>query len=201
MLPNNVYKTTPSSRILIGVSSVCLIAFAAYNWIVSPQTVCLKAAQQQYHMLQNSGKKAMVIRAKVSKKEREITDLKDSLEVQSQYFFTTNDAREFFYSVETMLEEAGCSILALTYINTATDKANKKEEGGISPVTQKTAKLRFSGSYAGLMQFLGSLDDMPQEVVVRDILMSVDQLNKGKLECSMKITINILQDREALSDG
>ncbi len=61
MLTDKVIKSSSTSKIIVSVCFVAIVTLAAYNWIVSPQTAYLHAAQQYEMMVGNAGKKTAVI--------------------------------------------------------------------------------------------------------------------------------------------
>ena len=66
MLTEQIMKSSPFSRIIVSVSMVILLAVAAYNWAVSPQTTYLHASQQYNEINDMVQKKALLLRKSVS---------------------------------------------------------------------------------------------------------------------------------------
>ena len=66
MLTEKFIKSSPTSKLLFSISTIIIVAVSAYNWVVSPQTSLLHAAQRHRVMMSSATEKATMIRKRVN---------------------------------------------------------------------------------------------------------------------------------------
>lgn len=195
----DLIKTTPTSKILILVSSICMVVIVSYNWAVAPQRSYLQAAQQHENMMKNAGKKSQVIKDRIQSKETEMAGLYGQISETKDSFFTPRIAREFFLDLEPILLQTNCSMESLTSVapETVFDDGKLEDHPG---VTLKCLEIRFTGRYENIIKFVQRLSGYSQRISVNNMYIETVQPGSRILICNMTITIYLIEDHENITD-
>ena len=199
MLTEKFIKSSPASKVLFSVSTIIIVTVAAYNWVVSPQTSHLHAAQRHEVMLNSAEKKTEIIKQRLTVKETELLDLRDNIAQIKDSFFTPKTAREFFIDLEPISFQCGCNIDSLTFLPTESVESNQ-EENNPSSVRLERAQLSLTGHYDNIIEYFKKLSSYSERIAINDLFIeSIDARTKD-LVCAMTITIYLIEDKENISD-
>ena len=198
MLTEQIMKSSPFSRIIVSVSMVILLAFAAYNWAVSPQTTYLNASQKYTEMNDTVQKKVLVIKKSVAVKKKQLKATREKIDGLKSNFFTPSQSSEFFSGIEMLAENSGCNIELMTF------KGNHRREPGDSKTDnvrfyRRCASVRFIGGYGQIIEFLKNITDCPENLSLSDLSISSLEGVQG-LVCNIDITVYISEDKELIPD-
>lgn len=196
MLIEKFTKISDTSRTIVALSAVGIIALAIYNWVISPQTAYLHAAQQHEIVLTDSSNKSIVIKNKIKTREIEVTKLRDDMEKLQVKFFSPSKCRDFFGSLEGLLKQSQCDLVSLTFDELRSAKSSTAKDTEQSLIRSKTFRLRINGNYNSIKAFLQKLQQYPEEITI--VEMNITTVNKDSdvLACEIALEIYILEDME-----
>lgn len=195
-MPNSkVIKLTPTSKILVSLSSVVVVAIAAYNWAVSPQTSYLRAANLYEHMIGDAGNMTKVIKRQMAAKKTTVDDLHGEIAKIQGSFFTPKQASEFFLDLEPIAQECECTVDKLTFM-ASESIAYKGKEVESADIIVKRLATSFTGAYKNIIVFLKRLQSYSQRITISDLHVEANDLGDDQLFCQMVITVYMIEDKE-----
>ena len=199
MLSEQIMKSSPFSRAIVSASTVVILAIAAYNWAVSPQTTYLNAAEKYQTMTDTVKKKTLLLKKAVSIKEKKLKSLEQELTQFKTAFFDTSEGVEFFSNLESIAEQCGCNIKLSTFEPAHSMMDNELDMDGVV-ITARIATVRYTGKYVKVIQFLRYLNDHPKRISVSNLQIESPSDGSTILDCSMDITIYVTEDKEPDTD-
>ncbi len=194
MLNNNITGSVPATKVFVAVSFVAIVAFAAYNWAISPQIAYLNAAEQYKSIVGGAGAKSTIIQKNIERKLVEIEKLQQDVSRLENSFFTFEKAREFFSDIEPVAVQHNCTIKSSDFMPSVS-----KKSGDVSDVTLSQAKIILSGNYKNIMKFLEKIRDYPQRIVVSNLLIERSNKINNDLNCQVSITVYVIEDKETVT--
>lgn len=195
MLIDNFVKLNRPSRNAIWAALTVITLIAAYNQIVTPNTVYLAAAQRYESVMDNVSKKNRIITEAVNNKKKKLDELhKQFADVQS-VLFSPEKAKEFFSDLQPVSEVTGCAVYSL---NIAADAAEPKDKQGkdVSGITAHSAMLSVIGPYDNIIRLLDKLQTRSEKVWINSLKMEGLGNDSPQLKCDLTITIYTIQDKE-----
>ncbi len=199
MLMEKVIKASPSIKIFVCVSTIVIVAFATYSWIVSPHISYLKAAERYERMTGSAGQKGTTIKNNIDTKQQELDGLKAEIDQIQNSFFTEEKAREFFSDLEPILVQSDCNIDTLTFLPPESI-ASQADSEQTSSVILKRAEVGFTGEYENIIKFLKKLSSYSQRVSIENLLIQSSHFGQQRLTCYMTVTIYLIEDREKVKN-
>ena len=194
MLNNNIIRSGPTTRVIIAVSFISIVALAAYNWVISPQITYLHAAEQYRSIITGGGVRSTIILKNIEKKLVELEKLQQDVSGLENSFFTFEEAREFFSDIEPVAVQHNCTIKSSDFMPSVS-----KKSGDVSDVTLSQAKIILSGNYKNIMKFLEKIRDYPQRIVVSNLLIERSNKINNDLNCQVSITVYVIEDKETMT--
>ena len=194
MLNSNIVKSGPTTKVIVAVSFVSIVALAAYNWVISPQIAYLNAAEQYKSIVGGAGAKSTIIQKNVERKLAEVEKLQQDISRLENSFFTFEKAREFFSDIEPVAVQYNCTVESSDFMPSVS-----KKNDGLSDVTLNRAKVMLSGNYKNIMKFLEKIRDYPQRIVISNLLIERSDKVNNDLNCQVNITIYVIEDKEAIT--
>lgn len=194
VLTEQIIKTSRLSRIMISVSTVFLVAFAAFNWAVSPQTAYLHASQQYSEINQTLQKKSLLLRKSVSIKKKKLETISQQIDELNADFFTPSQSYEFFSGLETLATQNGCYIELINSKPGNTGLADEFETGKVSFYPNSTS-VRFVGGYGQIIELLKIITDGPKRLSLANLSITSSQ-GTQRLVCNIDITVYIREDKD-----
>lgn len=195
MLNNNIIKSGPTTKVIVGVSFISIVALAGYNWVVSPQITYLQAAEQYRVVIDGAGAKSSIILQNVERKRVELEKLQKEVSGLENSFFTFEKAREFFSDIEPVAVQHNCTIESSDFL-----PSESKESDDVSNVAARRVKIVLSGNYKNITKFLEKIKDYPQRVELSDLLIErTDEIN-GDLSCQVNISVYVIEDKETINN-
>ena len=199
MLMEKVIKANPGIKMFVCVSTIVIVAFATYNWIVSPHISYLKAAERYERMTGSAGQKGTTIKNNIDTKQQELDGLKAEIDQIQNSFFTEEKAREFFSDLEPILVQSDCNIDTLTFLPPESI-ASQADSEQTSSVILKRAEVEFTGEYENIIKFLKKLSSYSQRISIENLLIQSGRFGQQRLTCYMTVTIYLVEDREKVND-
>ena len=199
MLMEKVIKASPSIKLFVCVSTIAIVAFGTFNWIVSPHISYLKAAERYERMTGSAGQKGTTIKNNIGSKQKQLVELKAEIEQIQSSFFTEEKAREFFSDLEPISVQSDCNIDTLTFLP-AESIASQADKGHTSSVILKRAEVGLSGEYENIIKFLKKLLSYSQRVSIGNLLIQSDHFERQRLTCYMTVTIYLTEDKERVNN-
>lgn len=195
MVMEKVVKASPSVKLFVCVSVVAIVAFATYNWIVSPQISHLKAAERYETMAGNAGQRGTTIKKGIDAKQQELTGLEVEIDQIQNSFFTEEKAREFFSDLEPLSLQSDCNIDTLSFLPAESIRSKEVSEY-TSDIIVKRAEINLRGNYENIITFLKKLSHYSQRVSIGDMLIQSEHFGHQELACQMTVTIYLIEDKE-----
>ena len=196
MLIDNLAKSNRLSRSTVSAVMIVISAIAMYNWIVAPRAAYLRAVQRHEIVAGNIAQKNEVISKKVIAKREELQKLQEQFTKLRDALFTSEQAEEFFSDLQTISEEAGCSVYSLNNLTTEPSRERRQSQDG-SYIVPKSATLTVAGVYEKIIRLLERLQVRTQKVWVESIKMEIFDYDSAKPKCDITITIYTVEDEEA----
>ena len=195
MLKDKLIKSSQSSKIMVSVSIVGIVALAAYNWTVSPLTTYLHAAELYESVMSNAQKKAAMIETQIHEKQSEFEKMQKEISDIENGFFTTVRAVEFFHDLEPISLQTNCNIESFEFVS---DAGNSREND--YGVVSKSAEISFTGYYDDIIKFLQKLSHCSEHISINKVFIESIQPKDKKLTCEITVTIYIVQNKEMITD-
>ncbi len=196
MLMEKFTKVSDTSRTIVALSIVAIIALAMYNWVVSPQTAYLAAAQQQDRLLTDSSNKYIEIENEIKTSEVEAAELQADINDMQAKFFSVSKCRDFFGSLEELLKQSNCTLASLIFEEDSSIAGQKDQQQGSLAVSAKSIRLHINGQYNDIKSFLKVLRACPEEIAIVDMTIATDDNNARILTCNILLKVYILGNLE-----
>ena len=196
MLIDNLAKLNRSSRNAVSAALIIIAAIAMYNWIVTPHTTCLFAAQRYESVVGNIAKKNKLISNTVNTKRKKLQELREQFVQLQSILFTPEEAKEFFSDLQAISEEAGCTVYSLNFIMSEAGPENEQSKDTSGIVTNR-AMLSVVGVYENIIKLVERLQVRTQKVWIDSVKMEIVDYDSPQSKCDITITIYTIQDKEA----
>lgn len=194
MLSKQIMKSSPLARIIVSVSTVIILAVAAYNWAVSPQTTYLHASQRYNAMNDTVQEKVLKLKKSVNVKKKKLEAIESQIGGLKSDFFTPSQSTEFFSSIGTLAEYSGCHIEQITFKANDRKLANKSKIDNVR-FYQRCASVEFVGGYGQIIEFLKNIADNQKRLSLADLNITSSHDTQG-LVCNIDITVYIREGRD-----
>lgn len=197
MLINDMAKLNRSSRNSIFAALIVIATIAMYKSIITPHVNYLFAARQYDSAMSKAVEKNTAVAREIEVKTKRLKQLSEQFAESQDKLFSSEEAKEFFGDLQTILEETGCTVHSLSL---AVNEPHKKNEWSkdASGIVANSAKLSISGGYSGIIGLVEGLQSHTPRVWVDSFRMELIDFNSGRLKCDMTITIYTIQDKEAI---
>ena len=185
-------------RMLVALAVLIIVCIAIYNWVVSPQTAFLGAAQDYERVAKKTELKIDILTRTIKRMQGEVAQMKEFDAIAVDHFFDIDSGLQFLDNLESEATGSGCLIVSLNYM-----LPEAVEVQGLScdelGVTSKKAEMEVVGSYSNIAGFLKRLNRHSDRVSVSDleIAMTADY---SAMRCNMEITVYIIEDKELIND-
>jgi Tfp pilus assembly protein PilO len=183
---NNIKLTSSSRRTLLAAIGI-IAMFGLYRWILWPYSAQLFAAQQQEAALDKNIEKAESLSREIEMKKAKIEQLSKETDRLRNELFTVDEAREFFASLATIGNQAGCIIQS---VSLPTGQKNTGEDK--SGIVGKKATVIVVGGYNDIVRFLDRIMSWPHRIWIESVGIDVGG-NTGKLKCQMLLTFYCIE--------
>jgi Tfp pilus assembly protein PilO len=195
MLTKQWIKPVSSQMNLILVCLLIIGAIGVYNWIIAPHQNYIQAAQRYESTTKNLTKKKQMIRNNLNSQKTELKELEEKLNSDLGMLFEPSEAKEFFNSIETVSEKAGCTMYSLTFPQ-ADVQSSKNNPNTNSRIIAKVAKLTILGGYGNITDFMNKLQENSKYVRIDSVKIYSDNNIPDYLRCDMSVTIYIVSGKE-----
>lgn len=197
MLPKKFPKASRSSKTMLSLFAIFLVAFFSYSWVVSPQLTYLHAARQYIDMIGSTSQKLDLIQQRNQSKEIQVERISEEIGQKKQLFFNNRSAREFLSDLEPLALQCQCVITSQAAV--PTDRLEDADPARTS-VRSESVALNINGSYENLLKFFNKLKSYPQKIFIREIVIESRGLKTKELICYTVLSIYIIQDKEIITD-
>jgi Tfp pilus assembly protein PilO len=194
MLADKIIQLERSPRRVLLVALVVVAAVGLYRWILAPYSGQLLAAQRYESALDSTIRKADVLgttlkvkRAKAEELTRESAWLRDRL-------FTPVEVRDFFASLQTTAQRAGCAIQSVSSVPEQRGGSQNQPEDG-SGIVGKKAVVTVIGGYNDIVGFLKELQTAERKVWIESVKLGTGD-DVGKLRCQVVLTLYCVNSLE-----
>jgi len=196
MLINNLANLNRSTRGAIFTALIIIAAIAMYNWVVAPHLAYLSAAQEYESAMSKIAEKNKTVAGEVKAKTKKLEELSEQLAGASSKLFTTDEAKEFFSSLQAISEGTGCIVNSLNIAASKPFSKDKQSEDSSIVIVADSAVLSITGQYNIITRLLEKLQNYPKKIWVDSFKMESPNLSSTLLKCDMVITIYTIQDKK-----
>ena len=196
MLTDLYTKSNPTSRLVLMAATACIAAIGSYNWFITPHIQQLEAAQRYADEIGTFSKKSKVLEGKLKINQIEADRLSKQIASAQREFFTADDAMRFFAGLEPCARRLHCTITSLNQLGNETggDETTICAAAGI---TACSVSMELMGRYADIINFLAQLLERPNKIMVSPFSLSVRRSDTEMLECSLALTIYVMNDENS----
>lgn len=173
-------KLSKASHYTISAALLTITVIAIYNWVISPHTRYLSAAQKYEQVLDERSKTNKIILNNLKIKKTRLEQLKQKLANLNKLAFTEKEAKNFWSNLEQITEEAGC------YFNSLTIFESKQKSGTL--FTTESVSLSITGNYSGITEVIDKINSNPHKVWFDSLQLQTIQ-QSSVIQCDMTITI------------
>ena len=176
-------------RVLLAALAV-VVAIGLYQWILSPHTSQLLAAQRYKSSLDAAIQKANSMRLEMENRKNKIADMTKEAEKSRNQLFTLNEARQFFSSLSSIGAKSECTVMSVSMLQSA--QQNSQESASV--VVPKKAAVAVIGGYNNITRFINTLQSYEHRVWIDSV--RIDAGGAGKLKCQITLTIYCIEHME-----
>jgi Tfp pilus assembly protein PilO len=180
-LLDDFIKLNKTSRYTISAALIIIALLGAYNWVISPHTRYLSAAQQYEQVLNDRAKTNKIILNNLKTKNINLEELNAQLENLKEIAFTEKEAKQFWTNLKTIIEDADCYFDSISIF-----EETRLEEN--TAFSTESAALNITGSYNGITQVIKRITSHPDKTWIDSLQLRTMQ-NSSILQCDMTITI------------
>jgi len=173
-------KLNKTFRYTISAALIMIITIGVYNWVISPHTKYLSAAQKYEQVLDERNRTNKLILSNLKIKQTRLEQLKQRFTNLNEIAFTEKEAKNFWSNLKQITEEAGCYFDSLTITN-----SKQAAEGTF---TTKSAAVSMSGNFNGITQVIEKINSNPRKIWIDSLQLKTVQ-QSSILRCDMTITI------------
>jgi Tfp pilus assembly protein PilO len=176
------------------IALVVVVAVGLYRWILAPYSGQLWAAQRYNSTLESAIHKADTLGTTLEVKKARIETLtRESNRLRNQSF-TPGEVRDFFASLQTIAQQAGCVIQSVSSAPEQRGGSPNQPKDG-SGVIGKKAVVTIIGGYGNIVRFLKELQASERKVWVESVKLGTGD-NVGKLKCQVVLTLYCIDSLE-----
>ena len=136
-----------------------------------------------------------MIRNNLKNRKTELKELEEKLNSNFDMLFEPSEAKEFFNSIETVSEKAGCMMYSLTFPQADSQSTRNKQNTSIN-ITSKVAKVSILGGYGNITDFMDKLQENSKYVQIDWVKIYSDINVSNDLRCDMSVIIYIIIGKE-----
>ena len=199
MLAEKFTNTTSFSRNAVISALVLIAAIAGYNWLISPHTGSLLAADRYEEVANTLAKKNRVIASDVAIRKTELEKIQTEFEQIRSELFTPQEAKEFFNRIQSIADEKKCILQSLDFSAPDAKLADTQIKPDLT-VTANIAQLTVSGSYNNILAFIDTLQDASKRLTIDSLSIKLPDKNTTGLKCEFKIKFYVIEKMESVSN-
>jgi hypothetical protein len=196
MLTDLYTKSSPASRLAMMAAAACIAAIGSYNWFIAPHIRQLEAAQRYADKIGTFEKKGKLLEGKLKLRQIEADRLSKQIASAQREFFTSDDAQRFFAGIEPCAQRLHCTITSLNQLGNEVS-SNEKGICAAAGITPCRVSMNLTGGYADIIHFLTQLRERPNKIIISPFSLSAHQNDTEMLECSLVLTIYIMNDENS----
>lgn len=196
MLFEDISKLNRSSKNAFSAVLIMIATIAMYHQIVTPQAAYLFAEQRRETIVDNIVKKSRIINNEVSVKREKLKKMKEQFSLLQSTLFIPDEAKEFFSDLQTISEEAGCTVYSLNLI-AGGPVSDKERSGNTTGIVANSAKLSVFGVYSDIINLIERLQARTQMVLIDTVQIEILDYNSSRIKFDMTITIYTIKVKEA----
>jgi hypothetical protein len=187
-----------SSRRALLAASVVIVGVALYNWIVAPHVTYLRAVQRYEPVVDRIAQEKASLKDLLISRKKRLADLELQFSQIRPFLYTYEQARQLLSDLEGMAVEYKCSITTVDLGSNRPTRIVGDEQESLL-VEGVDTSVTITGSYDGIMAFIGRLQTQQRKIWVRTLTLELAGLETQKLRCRIDIGIYVIMEKEAVS--
>jgi len=191
-------KLGNSSRRALLAASVVIVGVALYNWIVAPHVTYLRAVQRYEPVVDRIAQEKASLKDLLISRKKRLADLELQFSQIRPFLYTYEQARQLLSDLEGMAVEYKCSITTVDLGSNRPTRIVGDEQESLL-VEGVDTSVTITGSYDGIMAFIGRLQTQQRKIWVRTLTLELAGLETQKLRCRIDIGIYVIMEKEAVS--
>lgn len=199
MLIDTLNNLNRSTRNTISGAMILIAAVAMYNWVITPHTTHLSAAQEYEKIVGKAEEKNANAAREVNAKTKKLDKLYEQLNEAKSGLSTADEAKEFFSNLQEVSEDAGCTVNSLNLVvkEPSLGKKKKRFESN-SNIVANSAILSVSGEYKNIMTLVKKLQNHTKKIWMDSFKIETTDSDSDLLRCDMTITIYTVEEETEL---
>jgi Tfp pilus assembly protein PilO len=199
VIVDNLTKLNAPWRNVLSGALVIITAIAMYNWILAPHVSYLFAVQRYEPVASNIANESVALRDSLDAKRGQLAQLRRQFTELRGALFTPRQAREFFMDIQNTAEKSGCTVTSASFTPDQAGPAVRQADQTLFVAT-RGATLSLFAPYDKIANLLAALQNRPQKVWIDSVSMELRDISSAQLECTITLTIYVVQNRETPSD-
>lgn len=180
-LLDNFVKLNKRSRYSLSIALMIIALLGVYNWVISPHTQYLSAAQKYEQALNQRNKTNKTILNNLKIKDKNLERLENRLDTLKDIAFTEDESKKFWTNIKKDTEDAGCYFNSISFFE-------EKQQPENSIFTTESAALNITGNYSSITQLIEKIASNPDKIWIDSLQLSAAR-QSSILQCDMTITI------------
>jgi CRISPR/Cas system CMR subunit Cmr4 (Cas7 group RAMP superfamily) len=176
-----------------------------YNWIVAPHVNCLSAAQAYNWAVNKAVEKNKAASREIKTKTKKLEELNQQIAISRGALFTPDEAKKFLSNLQTISEEAGCTVRSLNIVmSTPSSKNKKKQHKGASVgiqdnsgIVSNSAMLTVTGEYNSIVRLVEKLQNQTKRIWMDSFKIETISSDPAQLKCDITIIVYTIGNEEA----
>lgn len=199
MLIDNLTNLNRPTRNTIFAALVIIATIAMYNWIVAPHVTHLFAAQQYESAVSRAVEKNKAAIREVKAKKQKLEELTKQLAISRNALLTPEEVKEFFSDLQTIVEEADCTVHSLNIVMRESSSGNdrKQQTKDSLNIVANSAMLSVVGQYKNIIGLVERLQNHTKRIWMDSFKIENINLDSSQLKCDMTIVVYTIQDKGA----
>ena len=199
MAADRIIMMKGSKRSALSIALLAIGAAAMYNWILSPQVGYLRAVQRYQPVVNEMAEQTGRIGRTLDTKRQRLRSLQREWAETRDSFFTSAQARLFLGSLQSFVEQSGCTAIAAESSSEGQAGPSPKSKEA-TPLTTSHVALTMVGQYDQIITLLERLQTSRPKIWVDSCSLKLSDVRSGRLECRLVLTVHALSDKEGRAD-
>lgn len=199
MLVDNLSKLKAPYRNVLSAALIIATAIAMYNWVLAPHVSYLFAVQKYEPVASNIANENVALCNALEDKRKQLDQLRQQFTQLQSALFTPQQAKEFFRDLQNLAAESGCTVTSVSFPPDQPGPLIRQGDKTLL-VVSRGALLGLLAPYDKVVSLLARLQNSDQKVWIDSFTMELRDPGSAQLECTIALTIYIVQNRETSSD-
>lgn len=196
---NGFTKLSSPSRRSVYIAFMLICAFAMYSWIMAPHVAYLRAVYRYQPTRETLVDERTALYRSLTARQGVLDELTSEFNEIRKQLFDDEEARTLFNELQTMATVHQCSATNIDIMGGVPVVVDEIGTKGFV-IEAIEANMSIVGSYNAIIAFVRNIQSLDKKVWIDWFHIKTREAREDQLQCSMTITVYIIQERQA-SDG